>query len=371
MSRERSIFGIVVLTTCITSTVLVAGWFAAGRYLNQPATTVAQEPAPTAPAPRPKGKRPARPEGARGTAPETTSSKDPAPGGGQIAAKGDAPGAPDDTAASAGRGAAPPAESEPAGDRTETLPSKPAVEPIAAPIAVADNKADARTIMEEAQRRAEARFYRYDGLLQSFDPSEKATEKRWTFDRVGSHGQSKTVLRFTAPAEVKGVALLILNHPERASDQWMWTPSIERDRRIALQDRSTRFFGTDFSFEDLEERDVEQFDYSMLGNDTLDGVGCWKIQQTPKRTRSSQYTRSIAWIRKDNYSMARLDNFVKDEVVKRLSFSTIENIQGIWTARLMEMYDLRRNTHTRLNLQQVKYNAPMKEDDFTLLAIRR
>ena len=29
-----------------------------------------------------------------------------------------------------------------------------------------------------------------------------------------------------------------------------------RDQRIALQDRSTRFFGTDFSFEDLEERDV-------------------------------------------------------------------------------------------------------------------
>ena len=78
-----------------------------------------------------------------------------------------------------------------------------------------------------------------------------------------SHGESKSVLRFTAPAEVKGVALLVVNHPDRASDQWMWTPAIERDRRIALQDRSTRFFGTDFSFEDLEERDVDQYDYAL------------------------------------------------------------------------------------------------------------
>src|SRR5881296_3225235 len=224
---------------------------------------------------------------------------------------------------------------------------------------------DPRQIVEEAQRRTTTQSQRYEGTLRVIDAKNKITEKRWQYDRIGSHGSSKAVLRFTAPAEVKGVALLVLNHPDRSSDQWMWTPALNRDRRIALQDRSTRFFGTDFSFEDLEERDVEQFDYAMLGNDTLDGVGCWKIQQTPKRTRSSQYTRSIAWIRKDNYSMARLDNFVKDEVVKRLSFSTIENIQGIWTARLMEMYDLRRSTHTRLNLQLVKYNTPMKEDDFT------
>ena len=93
----------------------------------------------------------------------------------------------------------------------------------------------------------------------------------------------------------------------------MWTPAIERDRRIALQDRSTRFFGTDFSFEDLEERDVDQYDYSLLGEEPIDGAPCWKIQSTPKQTKSSQYTRSIVWIRKDNYAFARIENYVKDE----------------------------------------------------------
>ena len=65
----------------------------------------------------------------------------------------------------------------------------------------------------------------------------------------------------------------------------MWTPAIERDRRIALQDRSTRFFGTDFSFEDLEERDVDQYDYALLGEETVDGAPCWKIQSMPKQTQ--------------------------------------------------------------------------------------
>ena len=116
------------------------------------------------------------------------------------------------------------------------------------------------------------------------------------------------MLRFTAPAEVKGVALLIVNHPDRASDQWMWTPAIGRERRIALQDRSTRFFGTDFSFEDLEERDVDQYDYKLLGEEAVDGAPCWKIEVAPQAVASRRSTRTlVVWIRKDNYVFARVE----------------------------------------------------------------
>jgi len=229
----------------------------------------------------------------------------------------------------------------------------------------------ARDIIAEAQRRTDAASQRYEGLLQVFDAKGKVTDKRWTFERLGSHGASKSVLRFTAPAEVKGVALLVVNHPDRASDQWMWTPAIERDRRIALQDRSTRFFGTDFSFEDLEERDVNQYDYALDGEENVDGALCWKIQSTPKESKSSQYTRSTVWVRKDNYAFARIENYVRGEVVRRLAYSDIENVQGIWTARTMEMADLKRGSRTRLSLEKLQYNVPLKEESFTLEAIRR
>src|ERR1041385_3087675 len=152
---------------------------------------------------------------------------------------------------------------------------------------------DPRQIVEEAQKRTTTQSQRYEGTLQVVDAKTKITEKRWQYDRIGSHGSSKAVLRFTAPAEVKGVALLVVNHPDRASDQWMWTPAINRERRIALQDRSTRFFGTDFSFEDLEERDVHQFDYKLVGDEQIDGVLCWKLESTPKQSKSSQYTHSF------------------------------------------------------------------------------
>ena len=235
-------------------------------------------------------------------------------------------------------------------------------------VRAADN---ARQILEEAQKRTDAKSQRYEGLLQVFDAKGKISDKRWTFERLGSHGRSKAVLRFTAPAEVKGVALLVVNHPDRASDQWMWTPAIERDRRIALQDRSTRFFGTDFSFEDLEERDVDQYEYTLLAEEKVDGAVCWKIQSTPRQSKSSQYTRSIVWIRKDNYALARIENYSKDDVVRRLNYADIRSVQGIWTARQLEMTDVKRGSRTRLTLDKLEYNVALEDEDFTLQAIRR
>lgn len=230
---------------------------------------------------------------------------------------------------------------------------------------------DARQIVQEVQKRSNAASQRYEGLLQVFNAKGKISDKRWTLARLGSYGASKMVLRFTVPAEVKGVALLVVNHPDRASDQWMWTPSIERDRRIALQDRSQRFFGTDFSFEDLEERDVEQFDYTLQGEDKVGEDVCWKIESVPRRAKSSQYTRSIVWVRKSNYTFARIDNYVKAEVARHLEYGDMANVQGIWTARRLEMADLRSGSRTRLTLDKLEYNLAMKDDDFTLQALRR
>jgi len=230
---------------------------------------------------------------------------------------------------------------------------------------------DPRQILEENQKRTDAQSQRYEGLLQTFDARGKTSEKRWTFERIGSHGSGKVVIRFTAPAEVKGVALLVVNHTDRASDQWMWTPAIERDRRIALQDRSTRFFGTDFSFEDLEERDVDQNDYALLGQEAVDVAACWKIGAIPKQAKSSQYSKSILWIRQDNYAYARIDSYVKNEPARRLTFKDIRNVQGIWTARELTMADLRRGSLTRLALDNVEYNVPLPEEKFTVQGLRR
>src|SRR5580698_3586758 len=223
---------------------------------------------------------------------------------------------------------------------------------------------DPRQIIEEVQKRSRSNSERYEGTLEVIGAQNRIATKRWVFQRLGSFGESKAILRFTAPPEVKGVGLLIVNHPDRASDQWMWRPAIGRDQRIALQDRSTRFFGTDFSFEDLEERDVDQYEYKLLGEEN----GTWKIESRPRK--SSQYTYSYFWIKKENCTFVRIEGYNKKGLVRVIDYQDYELVKGVWTARLTAVFDMTRNSRTTLKYDKVDYNLPLSEDEFTLQALR-
>ena len=166
-------------------------------------------------------------------------------------------------------------------------------------------------------------------------------------------------------ADLKQGGMLIVNHPDKASDQWMWRPNIGRDQRIALQDRSTRFFGTDFSFEDLEERDVDQYDFKLLADEGTQ----WKIESRPRK--KSQYTYSHFWIKKDNYTFQKVEAYDAKGLVRTIDYRDYVQIKNIWTARTTEVFDVRRNSHTVLKYEKLEYNIPLKEEEFTLQALRR
>ena len=46
-------------------------------------------------------------------------------------------------------------------------------------------------------------------------------------------------------------------------------------------------------------------------------------------------------------------------------------VQSIWTPRVLEMTDLRRKSTTTLRIQKLEYNVSLKDEDFTVQALRR
>lgn len=223
---------------------------------------------------------------------------------------------------------------------------------------------DPRQIMLEVQKRQHSDSQRYEGTLEVIGGGNRVATKSWVYVRTGSFGNSKARLQFTSPADVKGVGMLIVNHTDRASDQWMWRPNIGRDQRIALQDRSTRFFGTDFSFEDLEERDADQYDFKLVADEGAQ----WKIESRPRK--KSQYTYSYFWIRKDNYTFQKVEAYDGKGLVRVIDYKDYAQVQNIWTARTTEVFDMRRNSRTILKYEKLEYNIPVKDEVFTLQALR-
>ena len=67
----------------------------------------------------------------------------------------------------------------------------------------------------------------------------------------------------------------------------------------------------------------------------------------------------------------QIENFSKGKLVRRIRYVDIQNVGGIWTPRTVEVYDANRKSRTILKLEKLEYNVPMKDEDFTLEALRR
>jgi outer membrane lipoprotein-sorting protein len=228
----------------------------------------------------------------------------------------------------------------------------------------------ATQIMEEVHRRAHSDNFRYDGRITTRKANGAKDQKSWRCERLGEAGSSKMMLRFLDPADIRGVALLVWNHSQKPSEMWLYTPALARTRRIAQQDRSSRFAGTDFSFEDFEESDTSSWDYSEMQEEQEGGEACWRITAHRSTTHPSQYDREWIWVSKEKMTPLRIDKFRGGKLARRLTMHSLESRQGIWTPMRVEVVDLLGNSSTTLELVDAHYNQRMPESQFTLEAAK-
>jgi hypothetical protein len=235
--------------------------------------------------------------------------------------------------------------------------------------------ADAATsgleIMREVERRQRTDTRTHDAAIEVIDNKGKVLHKQWQFWGEGWYGESKVLIRFTAPPEVRGVGFLTLNHLTKPAEQWLYTPSIQRERRIAPQEKASRFMGTDFTHEDMEERSVERYNYDVLGEETADGHRTYKIKGVYKDRDNTQYSYLVLYVRKDIMATTAIEFYIDGKLRKTMLWSDWQQIQGIWTAHTIELKDLARDSMTRLRISNVQYNVALEPDWFTLRTLRR
>jgi hypothetical protein len=233
---------------------------------------------------------------------------------------------------------------------------------------------DARKLLVEAENRHRTKTQQYVGELTVVNKDGKIRRKSWTSFREGYAGDARNLIRFTGPPEVKGVGFLSIAHPDKAADQWLYLPSMKRERRIASQDRDASFVGTDFNYEDMEEFDQRKYDVYYREEQVVDGRPCHVIEARPAgRAGRSIYERNILYLRKDIRYLVREDLYRKGdkEPVKRLVLSEMENVDGRWVARRLEMTDIRKGSRTTVLLKEIVFDRPQPADRFTIRNLNR
>lgn len=233
---------------------------------------------------------------------------------------------------------------------------------------------DARTLLARSEALHRTKAMNYSGELTVVSKDGKVRAKGWKSYREGFAGDAKVLVRFTAPPEVRGVGFLSLGREGQNADQWLYLPSMKRERRIASQDRDSSFVGTDFSYEDMEEFDHKKYNVKLVGEETAEGTPCWVIEARPDGPGAkSTYARRLLYLRKDISYLAREELFKEGakEPSKVLTLSDHKQVEGSWVAQKLEMRDLAKGSKTTVTLNEVVIDRGHPADRFTLKNLTR
>jgi outer membrane lipoprotein-sorting protein len=228
---------------------------------------------------------------------------------------------------------------------------------------------EARDLLVQSEARHRTKSQEYEGDLVVTSKDGKERKKSWKSYRLGYAGDSKMLIRFTVPPEVKGVGYLSLPRGGKNPDQWLYLPSMKRERRIAAQDRSASFVGTDFNYEDMEELDHEKYDVKLLADETVAGQECRVVEARPRsEAGKSLYEKKLLFLRKDIFFLVRMDLFLPGgrEPGKRLLLEDVALVDGHHVARRMTMKDLTKGSTTVIRLEKLAFDRPQPEGRHTL-----
>jgi outer membrane lipoprotein-sorting protein len=226
---------------------------------------------------------------------------------------------------------------------------------------------DARAIMENVYKQGTASDIAMKASFQIFDKQGHSTKKEFNLKRVGAPGDSKTLVVFTAPAEIRALALLSINQRGANQKQYMYIPAQQRTRSVATQERTARFLGTDFTFEDIGDRVLDDFNYKLLGDaETFDGHKTYKVQATPVDASRSQYKYIYFWVDQDAPVILFAEFYdAQGQKVRVLHATDIKRENGAWGARNTEMATVADGTRTILHIDEVKFNTKPDATLFT------
>jgi outer membrane lipoprotein-sorting protein len=231
----------------------------------------------------------------------------------------------------------------------------------------ASGAADAKAIMAGVYEQDTSRDTTLRATLDVTDKDGHTVRKRFTLRRLGSFGNGKILVRFTDPAEIRGVTLLSINQPGETARQWIYTPATERARSVAPRERSERFAGSDFTYEDIAERVLDNFSYQLLPDeDVIENHKTYKIEATPVAPDLSQYKFIYYWVAQDVPCILHAEMYDREgRKVRILHASGLRKVSGIWGARKTEMSSLLEGTKTVLTVDEIHLNAGLEESQFT------
>ncbi|OGT19432.1 MAG: hypothetical protein A2V90_01275 [Gammaproteobacteria bacterium RBG_16_57_12] len=233
---------------------------------------------------------------------------------------------------------------------------------------------------EEIMRKSQAAFL-YPGKdfkarvvmkLINKDGKERVRELTMLRQNAGEPGgEQKYFIYFFRPADVKDMTFMIYKYPARDDDRWMFIPAINMVKRIAAQDKRSSFVGSDFTYEDVSGRDIEEDTYVIEREEKLGDRDCYVVKSTPKDT-DADFGHKVTWVDKANFLPLKEEQYDRKGVAyKQFTADEVADVKVFPTVIKRTMQNLQTGHRTEVVYLKADYDLGIEDNLFSERFLRQ
>ena len=227
---------------------------------------------------------------------------------------------------------------------------------------------------EEIMKKSQAAFY-YPGIdfkarivmkLSGKSGQERIRELTMIRKNYGeSGGDQKYFIYFFQPSDVRDMTFMVYKYPAKDDDRWLFVPAINMVRRIAARDKRSSFAGSDFTYEDVSGRDIEDDVHTLVKEDKQGGKDVYLVKSEAK-AKDSEFSRKLSWIDKGNFLPLKEEYYDrKNELVKIFTADEIKDVLGFPTVMRRTMKNLKTQHSSETTFNKADYNMGIEDSLFS------
>ncbi|HEX5105782.1 MAG TPA: outer membrane lipoprotein-sorting protein [Pirellulaceae bacterium] len=216
-------------------------------------------------------------------------------------------------------------------------------------------------------------------MVLTNDKGQKRERKSTSLVKLQPNGiDSKILVKFSTPNDIKGTSVLQIEHSEGDDDLWIYLPALKKSRRLVASNKKDSFVGSDFSYGDITLPKVDLYRHALLRSEAIDAQDCYVVESVPANETvktNSGYSKKITWVRKDNFLETKVEYYdvagrllktqrVKDHIL-------IEPDTQRWFAKDREMTNHQTGHQTDFRFDKLEPGAKVDEALFSIRYLER
>ncbi|MHC4110038.1 MAG: outer membrane lipoprotein-sorting protein [Planctomycetota bacterium] len=177
---------------------------------------------------------------------------------------------------------------------------------------------------------------------------------------VNDGGDQNYFVYFQKPADVRKMVYMVHKHadPNKDDDRWLYLPALDLVKRVAAGDKRTSFVGSDFLYEDISGRNLQEDTHELIENTEK----LFVIKNVPKKPDAVKFSYYNVSIDRKTYVPLKMEYYDKDNKLYRIIESKkIEKIQEFPTVVKSVVTNLKTGGKTEMEFSDIKYNIKLKD----------